>query len=254
MVVGAFPSFDAWQLRVWHVPYPATKYFVLIVVSITAMLASRRPLSHYGLRPGAARPALLVALAAFVPFTLASLPFMFGATPNGMPAACALAVLHFAMLFGIGWSLRSARRIRDNAVAGAMVLASFVTASFFVGHPYDAIPSLALTLLVNAPGEELFFRGFVQGELDAAYGKPFSSFGVRWGHGAVVASVFFALTHVWMFDLELQSVLRNWPWGLWVGLFGFGLSLLREKTKGLLAPSLAHALPHCVGILFVGHA
>ncbi len=45
-------------------------------------------------------------------------------------------------------------------------------------------------------GEELFFRGFMQGELDRAMGKPYRLLNVEFGWGLVATALLFAVGHL----------------------------------------------------------
>ncbi len=80
--------------------------------------------------------------------------------------------------------------------------------------------------LAAGVGEELLFRGAVQGEF-----------------GVVVASVLFGLAHIG----GRSSVV----FGLWVAVMGFGLGGLAHAAGGLLAPMVAHAAYDAVAISFI---
>lgn len=79
--------------------------------------------------------------------------------------------------------------------------------------------------LTNAALEEAFFRGIVYERWRAACG------GGPWPH--VAQAALFGLAH-------LHGVPSGWVGALLAGAWGLGLSLLRERSRGLLAPWLAH--------------
>jgi uncharacterized protein len=93
--------------------------------------------------------------------------------------------------------------------------------------PWWALPMVVLTVaLTTALVEELTFRGLL---LDAAW----SAFGQR--TALVLQAAVFGLVHA-------GSVLGG-PWGILLsGLYGYALGLLRVRTRGLIAPFLAHLL------------
>jgi hypothetical protein len=110
----------------------------------------------------------------------------------------------------------------------------------YVGAPAFAFrlpESLALTallqLLVVALPEELFYRGWMQTAwARTAPDRGVTVLGARLGAGFVRTQVLFALGHL----LVLQ------PWRLGTFFPGLLFGWLRERTGGLAAPVVAHAL------------
>jgi membrane protease YdiL (CAAX protease family) len=101
---------------------------------------------------------------------------------------------------------------------------SFVVFQFF----YVAIP------------EELFYRGYVLGKLDHLYPRILSVFRVKVGFGLPLSALLFALGH-FLINFSLQRL----------GVFFPGLifAWMKEKTGGILAPAIYHAL---CNILVIG--
>ncbi len=98
-------------------------------------------------------------------------------------------------------------------------------------HPQ--LLSLVVThLLVIGLSEEVFFRGYLQTELNRSFGRPYALWGARIGWGLLVASVLFGLCHVIYGDL---SRLR-------VAFFGLFAGWLRERTDGVVVPAAYHGL------------
>jgi membrane protease YdiL (CAAX protease family) len=100
----------------------------------------------------------------------------------------------------------------------------------------------ALFLVVWAPiGEELFYRGYMQGVL-----RKFNSFKVS----ALVSSVFFGIRHA----THLFFLWPNVPWvaaASWVAsafVFGLLMSYLYEKTRSLYPTMLVHAAVNIIEI------
>lgn len=90
-----------------------------------------------------------------------------------------------------------------------------------------------LQLLVVALPEELFYRGYVQTTLRRALpGRGAVVLGARLGPGFLATQLLFAAGHL----VSLQ------PWRLGTFLPGLLFGWLRERTGGLAAPIVLHAL------------
>jgi len=100
-------------------------------------------------------------------------------------------------------------------------------------------------LFTTGFGEEILFRGYIQSRLNRAFGKPFYIWGVRWGLGVIIAALLFGLVHC----LHRGGTL--W-WGLWTIFPGLIFGFLREKTGGIVAPTIAHGVPAAIVYVFMG--
>jgi membrane protease YdiL (CAAX protease family) len=103
----------------------------------------------------------------------------------------------------------------------------------------------AFFIILWAPvGEELLYRGYLQGVLRKTRSFRFS---------AILSSVFFGVRHA----THLFFLWPNVPWGAmlsWVvgaWVFGLLMSYLYEKTKSLYPPMLVHAAVNLVELLFM---
>lgn len=98
----------------------------------------------------------------------------------------------------------------------------------------DRLPLLALTqLLVVALPEELFYRGWLQTSLARAVpGAGVRVLGARLGRGFLLTQLLFALGHL----VTLQ------PWRVGTFFPGLLFGWLRERTGGIWAPVVVHAL------------
>jgi membrane protease YdiL (CAAX protease family) len=99
-----------------------------------------------------------------------------------------------------------------------------------------------LSVVVNAAiAEEVFFRGYAQSRLDAAFGRPWQFLGVPFGPGLVLASLLFGAVHVLNTTDYFAGTYRfAWCWGL-VTAASVHYGFLRAKTGSVLAPILVHA-------------
>ena len=78
--------------------------------------------------------------------------------------------------------------------------------------------------------EEVFFRGYLQSELNRTFGRPFPLWGARVGWGLLAAAVLFGACHVIYGDFSRMRV----------AFFGLFAGWLRERTDSVIAPTLYH--------------
>ncbi len=91
---------------------------------------------------------------------------------------------------------------------------------------------IAQMLLVALP-EEFFFRGYVQSTLDQVLTPRWKIFGVRLGWSWLLTALLFAFAH---------SVITYQWWHFAIFFPALAFGYLRERTGGLVAPMLFHAL------------
>lgn len=145
--------------------------------------------------------------------------------------------------FGItlkGWKTS----LREVGVVSLTVLPPFVV-TFYLFEIYMRSAPLRLTIsetivartvfltLFTSLPEEYFFRGYLQTELNSLLGKTHSVQGVNLGFGLILSALAFALVHA-LFGAGWPGLLTLFP----ALIFGW----LREKTGGILAPTLFHGL------------
>ena len=105
----------------------------------------------------------------------------------------------------------------------------------FLAHP---ISTVVFHFVFSSFGEELFFRGFIQGELNLAFGRPWKFAGVPFGVGLVVSTLTFAAGH----GIPLLGAPEVDVWAfVLTGFFALFAGLLRERTGGIFAPAMLHA-------------
>ncbi len=132
----------------------------------------------------------------------------------GLGTAAGLAVANYALL-RLGpdrWPVSSVRRVYRTLLRPLFARVD--------------LPTILGVSIAAGVGEELFFRGAVQGEF-----------------GLIVASAAFGAAHV--------GSVRYAGFGLWAGLIGALLGWLAEATGGLLAPIVAHAVYDALALAYV---
>jgi membrane protease YdiL (CAAX protease family) len=111
--------------------------------------------------------------------------------------------------------------------------------------------TLFFTMIFCGFGEEVFFRGYIQGRLNKQFGRPFQIFGVSFGWGLIITSLIFGIGH----GLSGFNPFSHDPFvfrpepiaGVATFFEGAILGLLYEKTGGIVAPAALHA---AIGLFF----
>jgi membrane protease YdiL (CAAX protease family) len=240
----------AWVRNVTYRAY--LEYVVMLGVPLIVLLVSRRNLADYGISFARLRYHLDVALLAFIPFAVAGFVNSL-VDDRSASGALVLSLAWIAVLVVLGLLLRRKPTFGGTLAMAAMPLAWLAASPAAQATPGKAISALIFYVFFLGFGEELLFRGYIQSRLNVAFGKPFTFLGVHWGWGAVVSAVLFGAMHF----LNVASLaagdwlLMPW-WGVWTFFGGLALSLVREKTGSIVAPSILHGLPQGIAWAFLG--
>lgn len=223
---------------------------VVLVWAIT-----RRPAAHLGLSVQGWRAHLWTGVQAGIVFS-----FFFG-PPHGLIhnlgtsrwewlggsliSLAALAALPLVMLV-----LRRRPGPSGEQPPAPLLLASALPAALVVGIGLAQVSRLAAGVVSMAVfvslGEELLCRGYFQSRLNAAFGRPFSWWGVPWGWGLVIAAVLFGAMHPLALATPCCPALA-----LPTTVAGVIFGLVREKTGSVYAAAACHAVGNVIS-LFVG--
>ena len=135
-----------------------------------------------------------------------------------------------------------ARSVAAFAVAAIVIFPPFVVAAHlwqgmfgmrFAGvAELPALPFVAWTVLIVAPVEEFFFRGYFQSAMNRICRRRWRFLGARFGWGLVITALVFAFAHSVIF-------FRWWHFSIFFPALVFGY--LRERTGSITAPALFHA-------------
>lgn len=158
-----------------------------------------------------------------VPVVLLALP---GRRPEdyGLEARLTPPPLRFQLLFG-GAALVA------YAAAHILFVRWLTAASFSLRLPPEPGWLLVQQLVVVALPEELFFRGYLQSNLNRIFPRPFHLFGARFGPALPIQAAVFSLCHL---------VGGDWT-RLRVFFFGLLAGWLRERSGSIAAPVAYHA-------------
>ncbi len=178
----------------------------------------------------------------------------FGLTPQSSKTswsgAIVNSVLNLCVAMVLVWLLRlnsnaqSPRgRLLDKSLLTLFLLIAIAPTCWALLNHAEIAPKLWTVfwvLIGSGFGEELFFRGYMQGRLNLVFGRRWSLWGTRFGPGLFLAAALFGAIHV-LNTVDYFSDVYHFQWhhGLTTMTtlyFGF----LREKTNSILAPALVH--------------
>lgn len=239
----------AWQQQV--LPYPFfSEIGVLVALPIGITWLARRDLASEGfaLARSSAPPQLALGAIGFT--WLSTLPFLLlpalGATYKTLAGAAILAASN--MVCGVTMLLatrRDAVVVAPVAISNAMVsvrvlvlLGAGVFGTLLTAGTVPVASRLLAGALITAFCEELFFRGYMQGGLDAAFGRRWKWVGISVGPGLFVAAVAFGCFHLVPFIAVAREI--PWPWALWTTAFGIFAGALRAKSDSITLPWIMH--------------
>lgn len=250
MAVAIISPLGKWERRVTNRFF--IEYVIMIAVPLFVLLVNRRSLPDYGVSLKNLKYHLDVAMTAFVPVAIASVPLMY-LDHKRWDGALILAMIEIVVLFVLGRLLKVKPSANGNGILACGVLLIVNSSLVSEAKLGNAISALIFYVFFLGFGEELLFRGYIQSRLNAAFGKPFRFFGVSWGWGIIITSLLFGFMHV----LNLGSLATGdwtlaWWWGFWVIFAGCVLGFVREKTGSIVASTLLHGLPQAIAYAFLG--
>jgi membrane protease YdiL (CAAX protease family) len=112
------------------------------------------------------------------------------------------------------------------------------------GRPFGHTILTVLWLVFGAGcGEEVFFRGYIQSRVNAAFGRPFRFLGVQFGVGLLLSSVLFGFLHA-LNSVDYFHGQFTFAWGFGIATFCMGLlyGCLRESTGSIVAGVVTHSI------------
>lgn len=144
---------------------------------------------------------------------------------------------------GVGFCLLVVAPLMGEGVFGHLRLketsAGFVCSTIF------------FQIVMSGFGEEFLFRGFFQGELNRAWGRPFRWGGLRFGWGLIVTAALFGVGHLLNpFNPFTGQIQFDVVALFMTGVAGLIFGLVREFFGGVLAASMIHAGWDLISSLF----
>ncbi|MBF0198362.1 MAG: CPBP family intramembrane metalloprotease [Planctomycetes bacterium] len=108
------------------------------------------------------------------------------------------------------------------------------------GNIVYVISTLFFQLILSGCGEELYFRGIYQGEINRVAGRPWTILGNRCGMGFLIAGLFFGLAHLGVVECFLYGSALNLVAFLITFIIGCFLGLARETAGSILVIGILH--------------
>lgn len=255
LLIWLFRITPSWEWQRAHLKHEVVNSALFLIIPILVLVITRRDFAAHGLCFKNLRYHLITALICLIPVGISVMPFAF-VNHTSMSGSLVLAVDHLALLVVLAILLKK-RPSPVMAVAFGVLLFSSVAYTSFAAAPlpgqiWDKLIRFVYFLFFVGFCEEMFFRGYVQSRLNAAFGHPYTFCGVAWGWGLIIASLIFGFGHVFNhFNPFLGEFNWMWWWGFWTIFSGLVFGFLREKTGSILVSAIIHGLPLAIGSMFV---
>lgn len=247
--VAAVSGWGPWERRTLDAPFltAAVGYFV---VPLLLAWAIDQDLGLHHAQPARWLEVACMSLGVVGP--LVGGAFSLGARPRYFPLAAVIAAVYLLCVPLMMWLLRKTRAVRVTnplrkqlLVCGAVVALAVAIAAAPGHAPTPLEQSLYLLVMVGL-GEELLFRGLLQGALDAALGTPWTLGRARLGWGWVIQAVLFGVSHP-----LLAGDASLWGWGLWSTASGLVFGWIRARAGTICAPAVVHGVTDVIGVVLV---
>ena len=154
---------------------------------------------------------------------------------NQWAGAVLISITEIGLLFWFARMVRDKPAWQNSGVIGSFLL--FPLASQISTKLGSVIIAIIYFYLFVALSEEILFRGYIQSRLNSVFGRPKRFFGISWGWGLIISSVFFGLWH-----LGWKPGTLEWPHVLWTMFAGLIFGFVREKSESVIAPALLHGI------------
>lgn len=249
------PGWTAAERRLLGAPF-ATSVLAFLALPLLLVAAARRRPAELGItfdQPRRWVEAGCMALAVLGPVSGLLFPLVMALRldPRGIPGGLVMAAGLLAALPLVGLVLRKTSAVEERPDPGRgqylAVAAVFVVAATVGVGAHERLPvvaSVAYVLVFVGIGEELLFRGLVQGGLDRAFGRPWRWFGADVGPGLLISAALFGVAH-----LLSPTGPGQWGWFAWTAVMGLVFGWLRARTGSIAAPALVHGVLDAVGAL-----
>lgn len=249
-VTGA-SGLASWERRFFAAP-ALSALIAFFLVGLCVMAAARLTPTQAGLN--ASQPARWLeigCMALGVLGPIGGMAFAVAGDPRHAPGAWIILIAQLLCLPLLGFFLRRTRRVEQasgaHVVAGLLAGVAVTLVAMAALAPVLPAAARALHLLVLVGiGEELVFRGVIQGLLDRAWGTPWRVMSADVGWGWFVQALLFGLVHP-----LVAGDPGLWPWGLWTAASGLCFGWLRARSGTILAPAMVHGVTDAIGLVLV---
>lgn len=248
-------SLVQWEFE--NLGWSYTGGLLFIVLPALVIWLGRRNWADYGVSLANWRTNLDVGIKAFL---VSIIPFVLGVSGAAalnldyrqLAGGAWIALTNIAAIALMIWILNRHKPVasgRPNVILIAVLLVLPIAMALWMRKLSLIIISTVIwQFVLSGFGEEFMFRGYLQGRLNQAFGRPWQAFGIRFGPGLLIASALFGLLHAFNgYSAATGLAGMYWGWALWTTLGGVLLGIIREKTRTILASGIAHGLPDAIG-------
>jgi membrane protease YdiL (CAAX protease family) len=240
------PGFEVWQRDVFQRPIISTSLSIVILPLLMLMITGNSRTEAVVMNAAKLKEAFEIGGKSFsvmMPATFLSFPVVggLGYSFYGWSGGLMIAAVHLLAIPCLLLLFRNETTMRESGFSDrdlARLLAVFIIAAgliYGLQFIHEKISHILVMLVFVGFAEEFMFRGYIQGRLNRAFGKPYHKLGLSFGWGLLFASLLFGLMHA----LSPGNPL-HWPWGLWAFVGGICFGIIREKGGSFLASALVH--------------
>ncbi len=230
-------------------------YLAMIAVPLLVILARRERLADYGIHLRGLRSQVNIGLTACIPYAVMMaisswlLPMYF---PK-MALAWYGALINIAFDLAVFWVVVQMVRNKPVALAPALLLPLALVNQQNLTPVTERLLAFVYYLVLVGPGEEIFFRGYMQTRLNRVFGCPYTFGGASYGWGALLTCLLFGAMHVFNGYTPLAGSISFSPWwGVGAAFAALVFAYLREKTGSIVSPAILHGLPQAIAALMLG--
>jgi membrane protease YdiL (CAAX protease family) len=145
-------------------------------------------LVDYGINIRDLKDQVEIALACFIPVTLSYLPLRMGFNETTWSGAIVMAALNIGLLLFLALFLRKKIPVAALGTAAAWMLLWPSGSANFQTTLGKAIALFLTYALFVGFGEEILFRGYIQSQLNEAFGRPYRFFETPFGWGGLITA------------------------------------------------------------------
>lgn len=246
--VSGIAGFEAWQRQVFQHPIITTLFCIVLIPYIALLIQPNTEKTVTILNPEKLKRALQISGKSFsvmMPATFFSFPVagVLGYSFYGWSGGLIIAAVHLAaipcllLLFKNDGVIPEAGFSASDLLQIMTILIISGGLIFGLKFIHEKLSQIVVMLVFVGFAEEFMFRGYIQGRLNQAFGKPFRMMSFSFGWGLIIAALLFGSMHVLSPGNPLHLA-----WGLWTSIVGICFGIIREKGGSFLASALVHGV------------
>ncbi len=256
-LIVALRSTAVYRWEIQHLGWSYTGMLIYVGIPVVAVWLTRRSWAEYGVSSADWRTNLDTGIKASLVRCIPTLLGWWGVRllmldSDSLVGGAFEILLWIIALALMVWLLNRHKPVKSGR-ANIILIILFLLLPLGVALAMNRLSVVIVSTIVwqfvfSGFGEEFVYRGYYQSRLNQAFGRPVRLFGIQFGVGLIIASLFFGLNHA-LNTYDPAIGLSSLAWGPALGSFAAGLFLgvLCEKTGTLVAPGIAHGFLDAVG-------